>query len=186
LWTSTLGTDPAGLAALEISGEFADEVRAGWQAAAVRERDAEWARVLLAVPIDSPLAAAPGRLAALLPVPARAARAVSVLAGDVPGSIADVAVCPGPWPVELTDALLGYLIAQCRSSAPTMPGQLPGLAARRIDLADGRDLPGWLRELADRFRVRSAAVPTAGRWAAPLERAADTFELRRRFSRELQ
>ncbi len=186
LWPATLGIDPVGLAALDVAGEFGNEVRAAWQAAAIRERDAGWAQALLAHPAEGPLASPAARLAALLPAPARVARAVAVLAGAAPRSIADVAVCPGPWPVELTDALLGYLGAQCRSATPTMPGELPGLAARRIDLADRRDLPGWLRELADRFRVRTATVPTAGRWAAPLERAADTLELRRRFSRELQ
>ena len=97
----------------------------------------------------------------------------------------DVAACPAPWPTELTDAVLGYLGAQVRAAAPPPPGELPRLLGRRTDLADRRDVPGWLRELADRFRIRTATVPSAGRWAAPLERAADLLDLRRRFAREL-
>jgi hypothetical protein len=185
LWPAVLGRPPADLAGLEFAGEFGAEVPAGWRAAAVREANSEWAAALLAVPVSGPLAVPDAQLAALLPVADRVARAVAVLAGDRPGAIADVAVCPAPWPAELTDAVLGHLAAQVRSVAPVPPGELPRLLARRADLADPRDLPGWLRELADRFRIRTAAVPSAGRWAAPLERAAAVLDLRRRFVREL-
>jgi hypothetical protein len=57
---------------------------------------------------------------------------------------------------------------------------------RSIDVTDARDVPATLRELADRFRARTAGAPVAGRWPAPLERAADVLDLRRRFFRELQ
>jgi hypothetical protein len=40
--------------------------------------------------------------------------------------------------------------------------------------------------MADRFRIRTAEVPAAGRWAGPLERSADLLHLRRRFHQELQ
>jgi hypothetical protein len=185
LWTERFGAAPAALVARAPGSEYGAEVLAGWRAAALREEDAEWAAALLTEAVEHPLAAPDDRLAALLPAPDRIARAVAVLAGARPGTIADVAICPAPWPAELTDAALGYFGAQLRSSAPPPPGDLPHLVARRVDLADRRDVPGWLRELADRFRGRTAAVPGAGRWAAPLERAAATLDLRRRFAREL-
>src|SRR5437899_2087450 len=83
--------------------------RPRWRAAAVREGNAEWARALLAVPVDSRLAVPDAQLAGLLPVSDRVTRAISVLAGERPGTIADIAVCPAPWPAQLTDAALGYL-----------------------------------------------------------------------------
>jgi len=185
LWLDRLGATPAEVVARPVAGEFTAELRAAWRAAAVREADPEWAAALLAVPAPTPLAVPDPRLTELLPAPERVERAVAVLAGERPGTIADVAACPAPWPTELTDAVLGYLGAQVRTAAPPRPGDLPRLLGRRTDLADRRDVPGWLRELADRFRIRTATVPSAGRWAAPLERAADLLDLRRRFAREL-
>jgi hypothetical protein len=185
LWAETFSADPATLVARPVRGGFQGEVLAGWRVAAVREQDAGWASALLATPIDHPLAVPDDRLAALLPVPDRVARAVAVLQGERPGTIADVAVCPAPWPAVLTDAALGYFGGQLRSTAPPPPGDLPQLMARRVDLADRREIPAWLRELADRYRGRTATVPESGRWAAPLERAAATLDLRRRFAREL-
>ena len=185
LWLDRLGGTAAEIVARPVAGEFAAELRAAWRAAAARERDSEWAAALLAVPAPTPLAGPDARLTELLPAPERVERAVAVLAGERAGTIADVAACPAPWPAELTDAVLGYLGTQLRAAAPRPPGELPRLLARRSELGDRRDVPGWLRELADRFRVRTASVPTAGRWAAPLERAADLLDLRRRFAREL-
>jgi len=185
LWLGRLGETASEIVARPVAGEFAAELRAAWRAAAVREGDPEWAAALLAVPAPTPLAVLDARLTELLPGAERVERAVAVLAGERPGTIADVAACPAPWPVELTDAVLGYLGTQLRAGAPPPPGELPRLLARRAELGDRRDVPGWLRELADRFRVRTATVPAAGRWAAPLERAADLLDLRRRFAREL-
>src|SRR4051794_35503056 len=76
-------------AAADIAGEFGAEGGAAWRAGAVRERDAEGAEALLAVPLDTPLAGPDSELAGLLPAALRVARAVTVLAGDRPGSIAD-------------------------------------------------------------------------------------------------
>jgi hypothetical protein len=185
LWVDQLRGRPAELVALEVAGEFGDEVRAGWRAAAVRAGDAQWAAALLTRPVDVPLAVPDAQLAALLPPAIRVARAIGVLTGEQRGTIADVAACPGPWPAGLTDAALGYFGAQARSAVPAAPGDLPRLLARRVDLDDRRDIPGWLRELAGRFRARTAAVPPAGRWPTPLERAADLLDLRRLFAREL-
>jgi len=184
-WEHRLDGDPAAVVARPMSDEFVAEVRAGWRVAAIREGDARWAAALLTVAADTPLAPPDAALTVLLPEPERIVRAVAVLAGERPGTLADVAACPPPWPAVLTDAALAYLGGQARSGAPAPPGDLPRLLARRADLADRRDLPGWLRELADRFRIRTANVPAAGRWAAPLERAADLLDLRRRFAREL-
>jgi hypothetical protein len=183
-WARRVSASPAELVA-GTTGEFRSEVLAGWRAAALRHRDAGWARALLEAPVDTPLAAPDAQLAALLPVEERVDRAVAVLEGERPGTFADVAVCPAPWPARLTAAVLGYFAGQLRANAPDAPGELPVLAARRIDVADRRVQPEWLRELADHFRVRTASAPAAGRWAAPLERAGSVLELRRRFVREL-
>lgn len=191
LWTETLRADPDTLADLEIDGGFGAEVHAGWRLAAQREHDAPWAAALLGTRHPGYRAAftAPDeQLVGLLPVPSRVARAIDLLRDPrtSPATAAAVLACPAPWPGALTDAVLAHIAAQLRAAEPSVPGSLPQVLGRSIDVTDARDVPATLRELADRFRARTAAAPVAGRWPAPLERAADVLDLRRRFFRELK
>jgi hypothetical protein len=191
LWTDTLGADPATLADLEIDGGFGAEVHAGWRLAARRERDGAWAQALLGTRHGGYRAAfmlPDEQLVGLLPLEARLARATDLLRDPrgTPATAAAVLAYPAPWPPRLTDAVLAHIAAQLRSAEPSLPGTLPEVLGRSVELTDSRDHPATLRELADRFRARTAAAPMAGRWPAPLERAADVLDLRRRFFRELQ
>jgi Family of unknown function (DUF5691) len=185
LWTDRLSAPADKIVPLEIAGQFAGEVHAAWRAATRRDRDAEWARALLARPASGPLAAPDAQLVALLPVADRVARALAIVRGTVPGTVDDLAASPAPWPAELADAVLALIAGQLRSSAPGAPGKLPGLVGRRVAAVGSAGRARELRELADRFRIRTAAVPTAGRWAAPLERAATVLDRRRAFLEEL-
>jgi hypothetical protein len=182
LWPKVLDADPATLAAIEVP-DFVAEVHAGWRLAARRERAADWAQALLAN--GSPAAFAPpdSQLLEFAPRDVRVARALAALRGSAPP--ADVRACPVPWPAEVTDATFGYVTAQLRAATPAAPGSLPALAARAIDLGEAAESVLLMRELADRFRIRSTEVPSAGRWPAALERAADILDLRRRFHGEL-
>ncbi|MFN2562332.1 MAG: DUF5691 domain-containing protein [Jatrophihabitans sp.] len=191
LWTQSLRADPDTLADLEIDGGFGAEVHAGWRLATQRERDPAWAAALLGTRHPGYRAAftAPDeQLVGLLPPPARVARAIDLLRDPrtSPTTAAAVLACPAPWPAALTDALLTHLAAQLRAAEPSLPGSLPQVLGRSIDVTDAREIPATLRELADRFRARTASAPGAGRWPAPLERAADVLDLRHRFFRELQ
>lgn len=186
LWPDRLGADAQTLADLDVV-DFGAEVHAGWRLALRRERDPEWAQALLSTRRRDYLAAftpPDEHLVDFAPAAARAARAVAALRGH--GTPAAVLACPVPWPAEVTKAFFEYLVAQLGADSPAPPGSLPGIAARGMDLAGAAERIALLRDLADRFRVRTAGAPLAGRWPAALERAADLLDLRHRFHRELQ
>lgn len=190
-WTEGLGADAATLVALDVDDGFGAEVHAGWRIAARREGDADWAGALLAArPAEHRSAFTPPdeQLVQLLAPLARVARTVALLRerDNLAAAAPALRSCPIPWPAPLTDAVLAAISAQLRSAEPPPPGGLPALVARSVDLADPRDLVLGLRAMADRFRIRTAEVPAAGRWAGPLERSADLLDLRRRFHQELQ
>lgn len=191
LWTQSLHAGPDTLADLEVDGGFGAEVHAGWRLAAQRERDPAWAAALLGARRPGHRAAftpPDEQLVGLLSLPARVARAIDLLRDPrtSPATAAAVLACPAPWPAALTDAVLAHIAAQLRAAEPSLPGSLPQVLGRSIDVTDARNVPATLRELADRFRARTASAPAAGRWPAPLERAADILDLRHRFLRELQ
>jgi Family of unknown function (DUF5691) len=191
MWTDTLGADPDTLADLEIEGGFGAEVHAGWRLATRRERDPAWAQALLATRHSDYRAAftvPDEQLVELIPLDARLARAIELLRDPraIPAAAAAVVGYPAPWPAALTDAVLTHVTAQLRAAEPALPGSLLQVLGRSIDVRDARDHPATLRELADRFRARTATAPGAGRWPAPLDRAADVLDLRRRFLQELQ
>jgi hypothetical protein len=191
LWTDDLHLDAATLVDLEVVDDFGAVVHAGWRRAARAQHNRTWAEALLGSRHASYRAAySPGddQLVPLLPAAARVDRAAGLLRASrpTPEAAAALLACPVPWPAALTDAVLAHVAAQLGSAEPAPPGTLPQLIGRSAGLAGGRDVAGHLRDLADRFRIRTAAVPAAGRWAAPLERAGAVLELRRRFLQELQ
>jgi uncharacterized protein DUF5691 len=191
LWPETLGADPPTLVDVDIDGGFGAEIHAGWRLAARRERDSRWAAALLGSRhVDYLAAFAPpdDQLVDLLPLDVRRTRAIDLLRDPrtTPATAAAVLAIPAPWPASLTEAVVAHIAAQLRAPEPSLPGSLPQVLGRSVDVTDARDHPATLRELADRFRARTAAAPAAGRWPAPLERAADVLDLRRRFLQELQ
>jgi hypothetical protein len=123
----------------EATGEWRDLLRAAWARAAVRQRDADWARRLLG---EAP------ELLAVLPKEERERAA---------GSLDEALLCPGPWGPDLSRRVLGWLQADDAPDVaevamrldPDLLGDVEPLRERGLrrlcDLADFR--AGMLRDL---------------------------------------
>ncbi|HWM10862.1 MAG TPA: DUF5691 domain-containing protein, partial [Solirubrobacteraceae bacterium] len=121
------------------TGEWRDLLRAAWARAAVRQRDAGWARRLLG---ETP------ELLAVLPKDERERAA---------DGLGDALLCPGPWGPDLSRRVLGWLQADDAPDAaevamrldPDLLGDVEPLRERGLrrlcDLADFR--AGMLRDL---------------------------------------
>lgn len=185
-WTARLGLRPAELAGLPVSGGLRLDVHAGWRMAAVAQRDAAWARALLAArenPIDGrPADAWPAdaELAAVLPGAEQLAHAEAVLAehGAGPESVAVLNASPGPWTESLADAVLTELARGGRPGRPRRVSVLLPPAARKLPVTGPRDFAAELRALA-------LDGQAGGELLTLLRRAADIIDLRRLFLREL-
>jgi Family of unknown function (DUF5691) len=191
-WTSRFGLSPGDIVGLPVAGNFGPDVRAGWRAAAIRQRDGDWAEALLQV--AEPGDGAGGRpaewpddqrLAAVLAPDKRAARAAALLtrtnlnAGPAAASeaIADVGAVI-PWPGPLADAVLAVLgRAAPLAVLPRLPRGLLDLAARGLPAVGGRDYAAELTRLAD-------AHPQ--RWTPLVRKTAETILLRRAFLEEIR
>ncbi|HEX6453233.1 MAG TPA: DUF5691 domain-containing protein [Trebonia sp.] len=195
-WTARFGLSPADIASLPVADDLRADVHAGWRIAAVRQRNAEWARALLQADTPDaggnrpPAAWPPDReLAALLPAEQRAARAAALLASaplsavHPPGwvseampLVAEISDWPTPWPRALSDAVLAAV------ARAAMAGRLRGVAGMLLAAA-GRGLPATgpvdyaaaLTRLADQY---SHSAP-------PLRAAAATITARRVFLTEI-
>jgi uncharacterized protein DUF5691 len=174
LWTEILGDDPRDIVALPIADGFAPDVHAGWRRAAVRQRNAGWARALLDVSDHGPSDA---ELAAVLPHTERQARVVALLqrSAEAVRLLAEVQCCPPPWGPELAEAVLAYLERELRGGRSVPTGALLATVARALPT----DYAAPLRRLAEE-------APLTTGWPRALRRAADIVELRRRFHEELQ
>ncbi len=108
--------------ALPVSGDLASHVHAGWRLAAVHQASPDWAAALLTSGTrhpqtlrasSRPAAAWPAddQLAAVLPPAARAARVAALLSRTTvtPAALAELAACPGPWPVSLAEVVVSML-----------------------------------------------------------------------------
>jgi hypothetical protein len=188
-WTARLGLAPAALAALPVAGGFRADVHAGWRLAAVAQRDAAWAAVLLdrddADPSGRPPAAWPraAQLAAVLPAPRRLAWASGLLASRGPSreSVAALASCPGSWPAGVADAVLAQFRAAATAITPRAGRDvmlLAPVAARKLPADEGRDYAAELRALA-------GTTTTDDGLADYLRRAAAVVGRRGYFLREL-
>jgi hypothetical protein len=116
IWRESLGAAPAELAALPVADRLRKEVHAGWDLAAVRQRDAEWAEALLH---HDPAAAVPGLLE-LLPVDRRQRLIRDCLSGSGPLTVVEVGrllpLLP-PWGRELSERIVERLNATVRDDA---------------------------------------------------------------------
>ena len=148
-WADRFGLDPAGIVALPVSGDLASHVHAGWRLAAVRQASPDWAAALLTSGTRHPQTLRASRrppaawpaddqLAAVLPPAARAARVAALLSRTAvtPAALAELAACPGPWPVPLAEVVLSML--------RTMVTAAPGSPAAQSSWAGTR----WASELA--------------------------------------
>lgn len=184
LWTEMFGGDPPTIVALPVADDFAGDVHAGWRRAAVRERNADWARALLSVTdqgrrrVASP---SDHQLAALLPRAERQERVMILLQQNAEAArlAAEAQSCRPPWDSQLGEAVLDYLGRALHSDRPGPIGALLATAARALPAEAATDYAAQLRRLAD-----DAPITTG--WPNALRQAADLLELRRRFLEELR
>lgn len=127
-WPEHLGRTAKQIVALNI-GEWAREVRLGWERAAVLQNDAEWARALFAV---EPLT----DLLAVLPPVERADKAAELVHDQpVDGQlIMMLGGVPGPWGAALAKAVLEKIL-DTAGRQPWNLGELVRLASERVDPA---------------------------------------------------
>ena len=178
-WTAQFGLAPADIVGLPVAAGFGPDVRAGWRAAAISQRNEDWAEALLNTAEDDQ------HLAAVLSHGKRAARAAVLLsatslnAGPAAANeaIADVGAVL-PWPGPLADAVLAVLgRAAPLAVLPRLPRGLLDLAARGLPAAGVRDYAAELTRLAD-------AHPQ--RWTPLVRKTAETILLRRAFLEEIR
>lgn len=182
-WTELLDLPAMEIVCLPIADDHAKDVHIGWARAALRQRDATWARALLkaGVVVDEPEALAD--LLGVLPGGERDTAAAELIrwAGGYSELVRVLARVPGPWTGELADAVIAVLggLGPARGTSPLRAehhlAQLCRLADERLTPeaaprleAVARDNPdSWpLTELIDTLRFRHdmlAELSRAGR-----------------------
>ncbi|MFE3636676.1 DUF5691 domain-containing protein, partial [Streptomyces sp. NPDC059168] len=192
VWPGRLGgRAPEQIVALPVADGWQGELHAAWCRAAVRQRDAEWSRVLLGSP-SAPEAGGPGAVSL-----AERARLLTALdAGEraewVAGFIAThglseafqlLGVCAVPWAAPLGRAVVDALdIARDAGSYPWSFSGVMGLAERCLDPAEATRLDGLLAIPDER---EDASPGAGGYWAEAFQRLVTTLRLRAAMAGEL-
>ncbi|MFE9860246.1 DUF5691 domain-containing protein [Streptomyces sp. NPDC005780] len=179
------------IVALPVADGWGEELHAAWCRAAVRQRDAEWARALLGAP-STPPSNGPGtaslaersKLLAVLPAAERADWVAGFIAAHgLSEAFQLLGVCPTPWAEPLGRSVVDALdIARDAGSYPWSFSGVMGLAERCLNPAE-----------ADRLEVLTTtpdepadASPGAnGYWSEAFQRLVSTLRLRAAMDREL-
>ncbi len=191
-WSARLGgRTPQEVVALPVADGWQGELHAAWCRAAVRQRDAEWARALLGAPA-APEAGGPGAVSL-----AERAKLLGTLTGAeradwVAGFIAAhglseafqlLGMCAVPWPAPLGRAVVDALnIARDAGSYPWSFSGVMGLAERCLDPAEAGRLDALLAIPDER---EDAAPGAGGYWAEAFQRLVTTLRLRATMLSEL-
>ncbi|MFK4144293.1 DUF5691 domain-containing protein [Streptomyces sp. NPDC004065] len=191
-WADRLGgRTPEEIVALPVADDWQGELHAAWCRAAVRQRDARWARALLGTP-SAPGAGGPGAVSL-----AERARLLGTLdaaerAGWVAGFIAAhglseafqlLGVCAVPWSAPLGRAVVDALnIARDAGSYPWSFSGVMGLAERCLDPSEAVRLDALL---AVPDEPENASPGAGGYWAEAFQRLVTTLRLRATMMREL-
>ena len=191
-WPGRLGgRTPREIVALPVTDDWQGELHAAWCRAAVRQRDAEWARALLGSP-SAPEAGGPGAVSL-----AERAKLLGTLGGAeraewVGGFIAThglseafqlLGVCAAPWAAPLGRAVVDALdIARDAGSYPWSFSGVMGLAERCLDPSEASRLDGLLAIPDER---EDASPGAGGYWAEAFQRLATTLRLRAAMAEEL-
>ncbi|WP_282796229.1 DUF5691 domain-containing protein, partial [Streptomyces sp. CC224B] len=192
VWPGRLGgRTPAAIVALPVADDWRGELHAAWCRAAVRQRDADWSRVLLGSP-SAPDAAGPGavslaeraKLLAALPEGERAAWVAGFIdAHGLSEAFQLLGVCAVPWAPGLGRAVVDALnIARDAGSYPWSFSGVMGLAERCLDPAEAVRLDA-LTALPD--EPEDASPGAGGYWAEAFQRLATTLRLRAAMREEL-
>ncbi|WP_234443122.1 DUF5691 domain-containing protein [Streptomyces cellulosae] len=191
-WPGRLGgRTPQEIVALPVADDWQAELHAAWCRAAVRQRDAAWARALLGAPA-APEAGGPGAVSL-----AERAKLLGTLdaaerAGWVAGFISAhglseafqlLGVCAVPWAAPLGRAVVDALnIARDAGSYPWSFSGVMGLAERCLDPSEASTLDG-LMAVPD--EPEDASPGAGGYWAEAFQRLVTTLRLRAAMQEEL-
>ncbi|UNO40330.1 DUF5691 domain-containing protein [Streptomyces sp. MST-110588] len=193
-WPERLGgLDPAAIVALPVADGWRTELHDAWCRAAVRQRDAAWARALLGSPTTPP----PGtevppagssrdlaKLLAVLPNGERAAWVARFIAAHgLSDAFRMLGVCAVPWSEELGRAVVDALdIAREAGSYPWSFSGVMGLAERCLDPA-AADRLEMLTATPD--EPENSSPGAVGYWSEAFQRLVGTLRLRATMRTEL-
>ncbi|MEV6171039.1 DUF5691 domain-containing protein [Streptomyces sp. NPDC051954] len=191
-WPGRLGgRTPQEIVALPVADDWQGELHAAWCRAAVRQRDAEWARALLGTP-SAPEAGGPGAVslaerAKLLGTLGCAERAEWVAGFIAAHGLSEafqlLGVCAVPWAVSLGRAVVDALnIARDAGSYPWSFSGVMGLAERCLQPGEAGRLDGLV---AVPDEPEDASPGAGGYWAEAFQRLATTLRLRATMAQEL-
>lgn len=191
-WPGRLGgRTPEEVVALPVADDWQGELHAAWCRAAVRQRNAEWARALLGSP-SAPEAGGPGAVslaerAKLLGTLGSAERAEWVAGFIATHGLSEafqlLGVCTVPWAPPLGRAVVDALnIARDAGSYPWSFSGVMGLAERCLDPAEASRLDGLL---AVPDEPEDASPGAGGYWAEAFQRLVTTLRLRAAMIEEL-
>ncbi|WP_413966322.1 DUF5691 domain-containing protein [Actinacidiphila polyblastidii] len=175
------GRTPQEIVALPVLDDWQPDLHAAWCRAAVRQRDAAWARALLGPPPrpSAPVAAIgdPAKLLSILPAAERAAWVAEFVATH---GLADafqmLGVCAVPWAAPLGRAVVDALdIARDAGSYPWSFSGVMGLAERCLDPAAAEQI-AVLTPAGD--DPRDGAPGARAYWSEAFQRLAGTLRLR--------
>ncbi|WP_374106306.1 DUF5691 domain-containing protein [Streptomyces sp. TRM70350] len=191
-WQARLGgRTPPEIVALPVADDWQAELHAAWCRAAVRQRNADWARALLGTP-TAPEAGGPGAVSL-----AERAKLLETLGADeraewVAGFIAThglseafqlLGVCAVPWSAPLGRAVVDALnIARDAGSYPWSFSGVMGLAERCLHPSEANRLDGLL---AIPEEPEDASPGAGGYWAEAFQRLVTTLRLRAAMAEEL-
>ncbi|MFI6083083.1 DUF5691 domain-containing protein [Streptomyces sp. NPDC051217] len=192
VWPDRLGgRTPEDIVTLPVLDDWTDELHAAWCRAAVRQRDARWARALLGPPAVSP-AAGPGasslaeraKLLGTLPVAERASWVAEFIAAHgLSEAFQLLGVCAVPWSGPLGRAVVDALdIARDGGSYPWSFSGVMGLAERCLDPAEAPHLE-ILTATPD--EPEGASPGAGGYWSEAFQRLVSTLRLRAAMMSEL-
>ncbi|MER7184500.1 DUF5691 domain-containing protein, partial [Streptomyces hyaluromycini] len=191
-WPARLGgRTPGEIVALPVADGWQGELHAAWCRAAVRQRDAEWARALLGVPA-APEAGGPGavslaeraKLLGTLEGPERAGWVAGFIAAHgLSEAFQLLGVCAVPWSAPLGRSVVDALdIARDAGSYPWSFSGVMGLAERCLDPAEAGRLDALLAVPDERD---DASPGAGGYWAEAFQRLVTTLRLRAAMLTEL-
>ncbi|KOV85995.1 hypothetical protein ADL01_07580 [Streptomyces sp. NRRL WC-3618] len=191
-WPGRLGgRTPEEIVALPVADDWQSELHAAWCRAAVRQRDAGWARALLGSP-STPEAGGPGAVslaerAKLLATLDSAERAEWVAGFIATHGLSEafqlLGVCAVPWAPPLGRAVVDALdIARDAGSYPWSFSGVMGLAERCLDPCEAGRLDGLLA-IPDEGEDASPGAGTY--WAEAFQRLVGTLRLRAAMAEEL-
>ncbi|MEU9171829.1 DUF5691 domain-containing protein [Streptomyces sp. NPDC048420] len=192
VWPGRLGgRTPEEIVALPVADDWRNELHAAWCRAAVRQRDAVWARALLGTPA-APEAGGPGAVslaerAKLLSTLGSAERAEWVAGFIATHGLSEafqlLGVCGVPWAAPLGRAVVDALnIARDAGSYPWSFSGVMGLAERCLDPSEAGRMEA-LMAVPD--EGEDASPGAGGYWAEAFQRLVTTLRLRAAMAEEL-